>query len=218
MNEIAGGIDYGRGITNIDIETGIRYGVISQHSLLPDALDEIYTLGTDYAYKEALKELIEEGMEEYRAYEELECWETSNISYEKEGYILQTTDLGLYILKSPFYTHCLFCSPCCPGAGDLNNPIENGVKTYCLGADWFEEQETGKWIDCEYCDGTGLRRKIDIFNYNEDEFIKNGGIVFDVDRIKCWVCKENEKYGYLGLVKEYENKAPYPIFEVEKEV
>ena len=35
------GIDYGNGQTNIDKETGIRYGVISPDSLCPEALDDI---------------------------------------------------------------------------------------------------------------------------------------------------------------------------------
>lgn len=32
------GIDYGRGLTNINLETGIRYGVISQHAIMGEAL------------------------------------------------------------------------------------------------------------------------------------------------------------------------------------
>jgi hypothetical protein len=32
------GIDYGLGLANIDSETGIRFGVIGQHSLMSEAL------------------------------------------------------------------------------------------------------------------------------------------------------------------------------------
>jgi hypothetical protein len=42
------------------------------------------------------------------------------------------------VVKSPFYTYAQFCSPCVPGAGNLDNPMAEGVKTYCLGHDWFE--------------------------------------------------------------------------------
>ena len=40
MTEYAG-IDYGMGRTNIDPETGIRYGVISQHSIMPEAMEDM---------------------------------------------------------------------------------------------------------------------------------------------------------------------------------
>src|SRR5688572_15841054 len=37
------GIDYGMGVSNVDRETGIRFGVISQHSVMPEALDDFET-------------------------------------------------------------------------------------------------------------------------------------------------------------------------------
>jgi len=36
------------------------------------------------------------------------------------------------VLKSPFYTLCKKCSPCCFNAGDLDSPDDSGIKTYCL--------------------------------------------------------------------------------------
>jgi hypothetical protein len=45
--------------------------------------------------------------------------------------------LGM-VTDSPFYTFAQFCSPCVPGAGNLDNAMDEGVKTYCLGHDWFE--------------------------------------------------------------------------------
>ena len=53
-----------------------------------------------------------------------------------KGFVDSNNDL--MILKSPYYTHAQFCSPCAPGAGHLENPCPTGPKTYCLGHDWFE--------------------------------------------------------------------------------
>lgn len=36
------------------------------------------------------------------------------------------------------WTFAQFCSPCVPGAGSLDNPVEDGAKTYCLDHDWFD--------------------------------------------------------------------------------
>ena len=40
MSDYAG-LDYGLGTSNIDTSNGIRYGVISQHSIMPEALDDM---------------------------------------------------------------------------------------------------------------------------------------------------------------------------------
>jgi hypothetical protein len=62
------------------------------------------------------------------------------------------------VIKSPFYTFARQCSPCAPGAGDLNAPIaldnterdipnfynvfspDNHVKAYCLPIEFFDDQ------------------------------------------------------------------------------
>jgi hypothetical protein len=44
----------------------------------------------------------------------------------------------LWIIKSPYYMHAQFCSPCAPGAGNCDNECEDGPKTYCLGHDYWE--------------------------------------------------------------------------------
>jgi hypothetical protein len=45
------------------------------------------------------------------------------------------------VLKSPYYTYANYCSPCVPGAGNLDDIVEGEVKTYCFGHDWFEEEK-----------------------------------------------------------------------------
>ena len=159
------GIDYGLGETNIDKETGIRYGVIGYNSISSEAFfEEVIYNGRNLSYENFLKESteeittkLEEVLRDYLYGGDPE-WIVNHIKenieeslseqyeenddcylYEKDGYIIETTDLGLYILKSPFITFTQFCSPCCPGAGNLDFPIKGGVPTYCLGEDWFDE-------------------------------------------------------------------------------
>jgi hypothetical protein len=154
------GIDYGLGFSNVDTETGIRYGIISQNAVTPESLDDIYISGEDVGFqrmreqaKDELAAAIESAIENYgkldaeEAAEDLldniewhDCDESGPYEYSGEGYHLRTTsDNELWVLKSRFYTHAQFCSPCAPGAGHLGNPCPTGPKTYCLGPDWFED-------------------------------------------------------------------------------
>lgn len=49
------------------------------------------------------------------------------------------------VVKSPYYTTCHECSPCAPNAGHLmdqrKDPTRRSMKTYCLPADWFEDEK-----------------------------------------------------------------------------
>jgi hypothetical protein len=115
------GIDYGRGLTNIDTETGIRYGVISQNEVLQAWADssepDYWDVEDEFA--EPLSYTLDDG--EYKAI----CGDDGDI----------------FIIKSPFYTLCRFCSPCAPGAGYLMNPDDDGIKAYCFGRDWFDDEQ-----------------------------------------------------------------------------
>ena len=155
------GIDYGRGTSNIDPDTGIRYGIISQNDLSGDAVNDIYTTGDDIGFenmrqqaKDELARAIASAIDPYGQVgdpDELaaeiignvewhDCGEGGPYEYSGEGYHLRTSDNNdLWVLKSPFYTHAQFCSPCAPGAGHLGNPCPDGPMTYCLGPDWFED-------------------------------------------------------------------------------
>ena len=143
-------IDYGNGMTNIDHESGIRFGVIHTNDLSPDALSDVYDNGEDRDFeehKDALKttltSAIEEALEEYGHnrsnsaedlaeeivdglewdnYEGTGGCQRMNYEDEKEGYKLQTDGDGdLWVIRSNFYTYAPFCSPCAPGAGYLGN-------------------------------------------------------------------------------------------------
>lgn len=140
------GIDYSLGQSNIDKSNGIRYGVISCNTPNPEALDDVYTNGRDLAWEEAIADLAKEHGEDSEALEQAterlgDNWETQlgNLLYEQDGYKLTgCLDNDLFVLKSRFYTFAQFCSPCVPGAGNLDNPCPDGPRSYCLGHDWFD--------------------------------------------------------------------------------
>lgn len=154
------GIDYGFGRTNIDTTTGIRYGVISQHSLSGDALNDLEgyygeatcptCLRTENLYDPDDERIEDEDWNEGKDYacagckkcywsEEVFSEECLGLTYSDAEYQIDSClDSDLIVTKSPYYTFAQFCSPCVPGAGNLNDPMAEGVKTYCLGSDWFE--------------------------------------------------------------------------------
>ena len=209
MNKIkAYGIDYGFGATNIDMETGIRYGAISMNSLSPEW--DQWNAEPDYGdphcpkcgnpatTREDFDYTAECGVYQCGECEKVwypmelrdcdteaectmeECPECHSLGVEKkeftEGHgchdhachscrhlfdsfeaypdepvgwkakddryqVARCLDYNLFVLKSPYFTHAMFCSPCVPGAGDLNNPVKDGVRTYCLGHEWFDEEK-----------------------------------------------------------------------------
>lgn len=158
---MSAGIDYGMGRTNINVETGIRFGVISQHTVLQAWCDSAVAdygeatcgkCGNAAIESSAAPDDIDSaewfsGKDYYCAHCEWCFWsdeafgeEPIGFSFEEDGYKLTNClDSDIMILESPFFTHARFCSPCVPGAGNLDCADENGVKTYCLGHDWFED-------------------------------------------------------------------------------
>jgi len=155
-----GSIDYGKGLVNINPDTGIRYGAISRNSLDSDANNEIFTEGGVYipgcpscgtqfdkdTDTDAIEGCIRCG---YKAEDSSEWYgdEPSYIRYEEDtpqGKIIieGCLDNDYVVTESPFYTLARLCSPCVPGAGDLDTPDEEyGYKTYCLPADFFADNK-----------------------------------------------------------------------------
>jgi len=170
-------IDYGMGQTNIDKYTGIRYGVISQHSM-GDGFYDVWEAdygnptcpkcGNDaiaYDSAEHDEDIFphESADHECRDYICLECAyafgsesafpdEPIGHSLDTDGYkAIDCLDSDVMLIASPYYTYASFCSPCVPGAGNLDDAIPpmtagesiedmrpTGVKTYCFSHDWFE--------------------------------------------------------------------------------
>ena len=152
-------IDYGRGVTNINLKTGIRYGVISMNSISGYALDDLVY---DYPFSCpncGNEDLAKSKSTKYDYYchncrtwhmEEDCCGEESiGFHYDEDGYkLVDCLDNDIMVIESPFYTFTDFCSPCVPGAGNLNCFDIDGVKTYCLGLDWFDSGDEDR--KCPY--------------------------------------------------------------------
>lgn len=143
------GIDYGLGKTNIDLDTGIRYGVVSANSLDSWIYDEIELHYGDPCCPHCGSEDLEEQdcgfiCKDCNKYaKDWECYpDTPTYQYIDNGEIkAELNDYNnLFIFESKYFTYARFCSPCYPGAGDLDSPDkEHGVKTYCLGHDYYYE-------------------------------------------------------------------------------
>jgi hypothetical protein len=99
------GIDYGRGIANVDSKTGIRFGVIDSN-VLPCFDDD------------------------FEPYYDCEDCDNEDCDCEPLSYFCDTEDLKaecstdtyeITIYHSKYFTYAQFCSPCCPGACNLDH-------------------------------------------------------------------------------------------------
>ena len=141
------GIDYGLGKTNVDTETGIRYGVIDQNELLQAWYDESEAKYGPPTCPDCGNELkmvddIDRADIEPEYHDDFDntlgdYWcETCNVGVfddeiwdgaeplchyiDKDGMQAHCGESGnIFVTKSPYYTWCDYCSPCAPGAGCL---------------------------------------------------------------------------------------------------
>jgi hypothetical protein len=133
------GINYGDSTSNTDTNTGIRYGIISQNSLMPEALDDFqpdYGKPSEAECPECGNTWFVKGLDYGDGVECPECDESFELeledsaepnghTYESDGYACNIDSHGdVWVFRSPFYTYAQFCSPCAPGAGHLNNTFE----------------------------------------------------------------------------------------------
>lgn len=160
------GIDYGRGLTNIDHETGIRYGCISQHEVTQawtDSAEADYgkptcpSCGEEIGYSNDAPD-CPEAEEEWFTGKDFVCftckacyWSDAVYADEPLGWSLDDgeyvavdcLDSDILIIKSPYFTYGPYCSPCVPGAVSLavdgEYGPETGAKAYCFGHDWFDD-------------------------------------------------------------------------------
>jgi len=161
-------------MSNYDEKTGIHYGVISPNSISQETLSDLIDKSTDTIYEESKKEftdslrnILNDSLSNTVDIDEIislaedkfnENYQNDYHGYEYEDseYFLHICDdnFGIFVIKSPYYTYTHQCSPCAPGAGDLNSPItpaeyEKGdhnvfmygnVKAYCLPKDFFDPE------------------------------------------------------------------------------
>lgn len=141
------GVDYGFGLTNIDTETGIRYGILHQNHVVQMWADESEP---DYGTV-ACVECGEELKDDEPCHEHGHTSDDFYDMAEARHWTIDTDELkamsdemgDIFILKSIYFTYAQFCSPCAPGACSLANPISPSEsysnRCYCFGHDCFEE-------------------------------------------------------------------------------
>lgn len=156
------GIDYGFGQTNIDNQTGIRYGVIPSHDVGQAWYDDAQAYYGKPHCPQCGNEACEYDDEKHGEYarysracgtdyacEHCEHWFGSGDAfgdepisfYVDDGEYLaeQSRDDGdIFIVRAPYFTRAQFCSPCAPGACYLPNDCTDGERAYCFGHDWFD--------------------------------------------------------------------------------
>jgi len=152
---------------NYDEKTGIHFGVISPNSICQETLSDLCDKSIDTIYEESKKTFLSDlesfcddhyldfkNINEDSFIDEFnQNYDNDNHGYEYEDkdYILHICDdnFGIFVIKSPYYTYTKQCSPCAPGAGDLDSPISKQeydkvmygtVKAYCLPREFFDSE------------------------------------------------------------------------------
>jgi len=156
-------------MANTNKETGIAYGVVALNSLEDWVWDEFERNGRNLSRECGLEDYLKEHMpinddgiadggrrydeDEMEAVKE-ELTEKFNSEYEsgEEEYTLETNGMKLelhylggaslvWVIKSPHIEKCVPCSPCCPGAGDLDTKADSGIVTYDVPPSWYRKKE-----------------------------------------------------------------------------
>ena len=151
-------------LPNRNPETGIRYGYISANSLNPDVVTELEMEGRDVRWEDARQELANgirglcEGyMSKYDTDSIVDAamsamsgdnWYDDEPIHEGttfDGVKYSTSWLGgalnVWVFESPVTGTFQECSPCVPGAGNLDCPDPDGVLTYDVPSDWRRDEE-----------------------------------------------------------------------------
>ena len=172
------GIDYSCGSgANQDNETGIRYGVIAINSLAShiwDDIENIYQSSCPHCYTDLPDEFSVD-----LANEDLDCpfcgklvtdesqWpeEPSGKAWKGDSdYQLEFTELYCFVTKAPVAIKATFCSPCMPGAGDLDSPNPDGILTYALDPSFFDEYSPMPYEQSDLIEVSSLAPKYDWTN------------------------------------------------------
>lgn len=146
-------------VTNTNPETGIAYGYISANALDSELVDQLMygTQAVDNDYEEALREYLRECREETPEdvdfdedahtqdfSDEYHC-EEPNISGTLEGVDYAASWLGgalhFWVFHSERESTFRQCSPCVPGAADLDNPDSDGIVGYDVPQEWRREED-----------------------------------------------------------------------------
>lgn len=155
------GVDYGRGLSNVDLKTGIRYGVIPANALGEAWASEAEAYYGEPACPTCGRKVVPGGESDS---EGDEADESNTADYwcapceapldsdqvygdEAVSWYVDTPELkaeqgqdgDIFVTHSLYVTRASYCSPCAPGACYLTSPNPDGPLAYCFGPDWFED-------------------------------------------------------------------------------
>jgi len=134
-------------MTNTNPKTGIAYGVVALNSLAEWVTDEFMDRGVNLTSTAAFDEFTLENPDADEAAIQ-DFWdgymaEEEEYELHADGMHLLLGHLGgaslVWVLESPVTTRARPCSPCVPGAGDLDNKSDGGIECYDLPADWYDK-------------------------------------------------------------------------------
>ena len=152
-------LSYGTIGVNCDPETGTPYGVVQMNRLADWVYDEFFANGENLTARYAHTDFIDEYMADHPEADEAEVEDASqefwdNYYGEEEEYRLSLPGEGLelgmsylggaplvWVFKSPHKATVRPCSPCVPGAGDLDSKCDDGMECYDLPPDWYYDEE-----------------------------------------------------------------------------
>jgi len=123
------GIDYSRGMRNVNLKTRIHYGVINQNEVLQvwfDSNEPQYIFYCPHCGEPLESSEVKKckSCKKKIAFDtEFDMIEPCAYTYTSEGYKCEQSadNTDIFITDSPYYTYAQYCSPCAPGAGYLMN-------------------------------------------------------------------------------------------------
>ena len=134
---------------NYHPETGIAFGVASLNGLQDWVFDEFFYQGTNVSYEAAVDDWRAEtggGPDEDPPQDWCDSYEGDEECYEleyKDGMKLGLSYLGgaplVWVFESDYVVNAPACSPCVPGAGDLDSrgaSSGGSVRCYGLPPEW----------------------------------------------------------------------------------
>lgn len=145
---------------NVNSETGISYGVISGNAA-HWLYEEITTNGTDTTFEAYKRQLVKEmaalleehgqhnaedtatGIVDSYEWDDYQCDESDYEYTDSSGNEFLLSYLGgtplIWCIKTSVIVHARPCSPCVPGAGDLDSPDENGIQCYGIPSEYLDD-------------------------------------------------------------------------------
>ena len=216
------GIDYGMCNTNINLDTGIRFGVIQADEVGQVWYDESEAEYGDMECSNCGDTIIIDDICpncEADLESDFDAVEPVSFFYEEDGHkcYQSADDTDIFVELSPYYTYAQFCSPCAPGACYLMNelkPQRIWVSSYC---NFAHEIKTGKPIEheCRIIPVKAIEAEIKGNIEDSTNILRNAPA-----KIMRYGVKSRESYGNnkcycFGHDWFEEGKAPYTVYSIE---